>query len=201
MNQIKSDSVVMNRFKRHFGMTSQEVINYFSTLKMSELKQDGVYLVYNVPESEEIRARAIFYKKGTKVWVDQNGGLVLKASCGNPMVVGTDKQDTAVNVTSGPIVEAVRPPSAPITASKSYAPGYMPMDLESSAIVFPAAAPADITGIVTSSFNAASLLPLAAVPFIFEDDPQPIPEPGTMIALASGAGLLVARRRKRKKNA
>lgn len=204
MKQISSDPQVMNRFMRHFGMTRDEVINYFNTLKLDTLKSDGVYLVYNVPESEEIRARAIFYKKGTKVWVDQQGTLVLKASCGNPMIRGTDSSSVTVE---SPIEAAV----APVTATAVVPEGVgidpvaqsLPMDVESSALAFPAAAPADITQFTRSSgavFNPAFLLPLAAVPFIIttDDPPDSVPEPMTMVALAAGAGFIARKRRKNK---
>ncbi len=77
MQQIKSDEVVMNRFMRHFGMTREEVIEYFSGLKLSTIKESGPYLVYNTPETGEIRARVLYYKKGTKVWVDSTGNYIL----------------------------------------------------------------------------------------------------------------------------
>lgn len=206
MRQITTDSQVMNRFMRHFGMTRDEVVSYFNTLKLDTLTQDGVYLVYNVPESEEIRARAIFYKKGTKVWVDPQGTLVLKASCGNPMIRGTD--NTTVEVQT-----AVEAAVAPVTASAVVPPGVgvdpvaqsLPVDVESSALAFPTEAPVDVTQFTRSSgavFNPAFLLPLAAIPFVItEDDPpgDPVPEPMTMVALAAGAGIIARKRSKNKK--
>ncbi len=206
MRHIKSDPAVMARFMRHFGMTRDEVIAYFDTLRMEELKEDGVYLVYNVPESEEIRARAIFYKKGTKVWVDSNGTIVLKASCGNPMLRGTDKTtvsiESPIDTAVAPVMatEAVIPQGVPVPT----VPQVLPDGIESSALPFAPESPADLTSIITSgsSFNPAFLLPIAAVPFIVRggDSPDPIPEPATMIALAAGAGLLVARAKKKAKS-
>ena len=206
MRHIKSDNQVMVRFMRHFGMTRDEVITYFDSLHMEELKEDGVYLVYNVPESEEIRARAIFYKKGTKVWVDPNGTIVLKASCGNPMLRGTDKTTVAIEspieTAIAPVMptEAVIPQGVPVPT----VPQVLPDGIESSALPFAAESPADLTSIITSgsSFNPAFLLPLAAVPFIIKDGDNPpdaIPEPATFVALASGAGLIAARRKKKAK--
>ncbi|MES1228386.1 MAG: hypothetical protein ABUL72_06915, partial [Armatimonadota bacterium] len=67
MKQIRTNDVVMSRYMRHFGMSRDQVIEFMDTLKIDRLKQDGVYLVYNTPESGEIRSRSIFYKKGTPV--------------------------------------------------------------------------------------------------------------------------------------
>lgn len=199
MKQIRTNDEVMSRYMRHFGMTRQEVLDFFGSLKIDELEQDGVYLVYNVPETGEIRAKAIFYKKGTKVWVDQNGGLVLKASCGNPMLVGTDRQGVSVSPTSGPYVEAVRPVTVPETVATTASPAIIPMEVESSALIFPSSPPAEIMTLAPpASFNPAILLPFIAVPLAFETPNEPIPEPATMVGLCAGIGLVIARRKKRR---
>ncbi|MBS1708570.1 MAG: hypothetical protein JSS65_07595, partial [Armatimonadetes bacterium] len=96
MRQVQSDATVMDRYERHFGMSRKEVVDMMSGLTLSETKEDAVFLVYNVPESGELRARSIFYRRGTKIWVDGSGQPVLKASCGNPLVRGTDKPDQPV---------------------------------------------------------------------------------------------------------
>ncbi|MBA4294216.1 hypothetical protein C0431_14740 [bacterium] len=205
MKQVQSDDQVMNRFMRHFGMSRAGVIEYFNTLKLDTLKEDGVYLVYNVPESEELRARAIFYKAGTKVWVDQEGTIVLKESCGNPMVRGTDSTSVAMEqpVTAN-IVEPAQVVTVPQGTPTDLVASTLPADIESSALAFPAAAPMDVSSIISSggaSFNPAFLLPLAAIPFVVtnnEDPPEAIPEPMTMIALAAGAGLIARKRRNKK---
>lgn len=204
MKQVQSDDQVMNRFMRHFGMSRPEVIQYFSTLKLDTLTEDGVYLVYNVPESEELRARAIFYKAGTKVWVDQEGTIVLKESCGNPMVRGTDstsvsmEQPVTANIVA-PAQELTVPQGTPV----DFVTSTLPADVESSALAFPAAVPADIASVISSGgggFNPAFLLPVAAIPFLVDSNtqPEPIPEPMTMIALAAGAGLIARKRRNNK---
>lgn len=202
MAQVQTDDEVMQRFMRHFGMTRQQVIDYFSTLRIDTLKEDGVYLVYNVPESEEIRARAIFYKTGTKVFVDQNGTLVLKLSCGNPMLRGTDSRTVAMatNVTANPS------PLRPVTVQGEGVPTdftatTVPAELETSALPFPTEAPGQIVPIASvSRFNPAFLLPLAAVPFVVTNTNDPVPEPFTMVGIAAGAGLVAIKRRRRTKN-
>lgn len=211
VTQVQNDPKVMSRYTRHFGMTKQEVIEYFKTLRLDTLKEDGVYLVYNVPNTEEVRARSIFYKKGTKVWVDPDGGIVLKASCGNPMARGTDVQtvpisadydaatelvtrDTPVELTTETILETEIVPS--------------PVELETSALAFPVAPPMEVGTLVTTvppvipgggGFNPNFLFPIAAIPFILIDGGggnEPVPEPATMVLLAAGGAAIAARKRK-----
>lgn len=203
IKQVQSDDQVMSRFMRHFGMSRKEVLDYFGTLKLDTLKEDGVYLVYNVPESEELRARAIFYKSGTKVWVDQEGTIVLKESCGNPMMRGTD--NTSIAMEQPVNANIVKPEEAiivPTGTPTDLVAATLPADVESSALAFPSAAPASVSDVVTGGggFNPAFLLPAAIIPFIVTDNPpEVVPEPMTMIALAAGAGL-IARKRRNKKN-
>ncbi|MFM9871880.1 MAG: PEP-CTERM sorting domain-containing protein [Fimbriimonadaceae bacterium] len=201
MKQVQSDDQVMNRFMRHFGMSRKEVLDYFGTLKMDTLKEDGVYLVYNVPETEELRARAIFYKAGTKVWVDQEGTIVLKESCGNPMMRGTDNTSIAMDQ---PVTANISKPEAAIVVPSGsptdLVASVLPADVESSALAFPTAAPADVlvsTG--GGGFNPAFLIPAAIIPFVVTNrPPDSVPEPMTMVALAAGAGLIIRKRRNKK---
>lgn len=203
MKQIKNDDQVMNRYMRHFGMSRTEVIEYFENLKLDTLTEDAVYLVYNVPETEELRAKAIFYKAGTKVWVDTEGNIVLKASCGNPMRRGTD--ETTVELEQPVTADILRPEEA-VTAPQGLPTDLvvstMPATIESSALSFPVTAPADITEIISTSgasFNPAFLAPLAVVPFIIKDNPpDPVPEPATFAALAAGAAFFARKRRSNK---
>lgn len=207
MNQVRSNDKVMSRFMRHFGMTRNEVIQYFTTLRLSTLQEDTVFTVYNVPEgTETIRARTLMYKKGTKVWVDANGTPILKESCGNPLLRGTDEQTSVLNpqAEGDPIANA-RPSAVPSTSPSDASSGIIASNVESSALLYPPAPPQDISGIILgggSNFNPGFLLPLIAVPFVLDGgEGEPIPEPGTMIGLAVGAGLLAARKRRKSKQA
>jgi hypothetical protein len=210
MNQVRTDAQVMSRFQRHFGMNRTEVVNLLGSLRAGTLNQDGVYLVYNASNDEEIRARVMFYKKGTKVWENAAGEPVLKMSCANPMVRGTDDQ-AAVLQTSTPIAEEIRPVEGVASgeADPEVLSETMPVEVTQEAQ--PLAA---LTGATTvdiplaeavgrSAFNPLYLTPLGAIPFIRrsngnEPAPPPVPEPGTMIALGAGAAFLAARRKAKK---
>lgn len=211
MNQVRTDSQVMSRFQRHFGMDRNAVLNLLGSLRAGTLNQDGVYLVYNASNDEEIRARVMFYKKGTKVWENTAGEPVLKMSCANPMVRGTDDQ-AAVLQTSTPIADEIRPVEG--VAAGEADPEVLSETM--SVEVNPEAQPlAALTGAAAvdiplaeaagrSAFNPLFLTPLGAIPFIRrnggddEPAPPPVPEPGTMLALGAGAAFLAARRKAKK---
>lgn len=208
VGQVKTDDQVMSRYMRHFGMTEKEVVAYFQTLRLDTLKEDGVYLVYNVPENtEEVRAKAIFYKKGTKVWVDKNGGIVLKHSCGNPMARGTDVQTVPVEASleSEPtlVTRDTELTALTETVLETSATPVVPIPLETSALAFPVNPPLMVEPLILTggggpSFNPLVLLPIGTVPFILFDGGggnEPVPEPCTMILL--GAAALKSLRKKR----
>ena len=215
VTQVQKDEVVMSRYTRHFGMTKEEVVEYFKTLRLDTLKEDGVYLVYNVPKTEEVRARSMFYKKGTKVWVDPQGGIVLKASCGNPMVRGTDVQTVPISAdmdANTMMVTRSTPLEATTESILETAIVPSPVSLESSALAFPVAPPMEVGTIVTmippvtpevpgilGGFDPGFLAPIGTIPFILIDTDggaEPIPEPATLTLLGLGAAALAARKRK-----
>jgi hypothetical protein len=210
MAQVKSDAKVMSRFTRHFGMTSEQVVTYFSGLRAGTLEQDGVYLVYNADDqTDEIRAKVISYKKGTKVWEDANGQPILKMSCANPMVRGTDDLLAVVSpeVEANPVselrsVEADPSPVSVVTPESQSE--IFPTELEASAAALPitAAAPS-IPAIAGSAarFNSALLLPLLGAAFVTQrggnSGRNPVPEPTTLLVIGAGAALAAARSRRK----
>lgn len=211
MNQAKTDAKVMDRFTRHFGLRKSEVISMLSALKAGALEQDGVYLVYNCSDQEEIRARVIFYRKGTKVWVDQNGTPVLKMSCANPMVRGTDDQLAVLQpeVSSSDSLRPVESVEGEGVTNAEVESQIIAVEPDSSAQAIGAAAVA-VPAIASSAvvggagFNALALAPLAGLGLIKtksnEPAPPPVPEPATMVLLAAGMGALAVRKAKKSKD-
>ncbi len=88
ISHAQSDPEVMDRYRRHFGMTDTQVIAYFKTLRVSTLKETGYYRVYLVPDDGTIRSRMRKLKKGEPVFVDSEGRYILMEECGNPMTAG-----------------------------------------------------------------------------------------------------------------
>jgi hypothetical protein len=206
IKQVQTDPEVKSRYMRHFGMTEQELLAFLRSLKKGEIKEDGAYLIYNTPETGEIRARVLFEKKGTPVWVDSNGNYILKVDCGNPMMRGTDytrvDQTETVAMTSMTEVRELfvaQPPGISTTSvtATTVVPPIPVYDAITIAEV-PPANPAEVGG--------QSIAPLALlVPFTGGlllsggGSGEPIPEPASMIALGLGVGgYLVARKRRKK---
>ncbi|MCG9895346.1 MAG: PEP-CTERM sorting domain-containing protein [Fimbriimonadaceae bacterium] len=213
MNELRTDNSLMSRMTRHFGMTRRQVLDLAAGLRLGTLDRDGVYLVYNVNDNEEIRARVMFYKKGTRVWENAAGEPILKVSCANPMVRGTDDQMAVLQV-NNPMEADLRP-----TASLPTGDGVAQADLAQEIIpvavdVAPQQISADALPTVVSTipsvpvvsgsagFNPLFLTPLAGLALIDPGNdrnpgPPPVPEPMTMLGLAAGIGALAARKRRK----
>ena len=204
ISQVNTDEQVSSRYMRHFGEDKAQVVEKFSKFKLGRLPSDGVYLVYNVPGWEEVRARALFYRKGTLVWTDQDGTPVLKVSCGNPMVRGTDigmaTPTPGVNITPvanvRDLVALQTPETTFVESVPSIAtPGTVDIN---AADVLPATPP------VPTATNrppvAGLIIPLTAGLLLGlnggHTTPPPVPEPCSMIALGIGAIAVAARKRR-----
>ena len=198
--QIDSDPIVMDRFMRHFGMMPEEVLSYIGTLSLGTVKEDGVYLMYNTPESGEIRARVLFFKKGTKVWVDVAGTYILKVSCGNPMVRGTDdrvvEQDETIALQPAGTLRALAgsPPSG-IGHQELVATSQTPGLPDVNAMLLAHAPPP-----LPIFESRSQLIAVLVIPFTagFLVNKGPIPGPATLLALGVAITGLAAARRRRK---
>lgn len=202
LNQVRTDKQVASRYMRHFGMTKEEVVDYFSKLKLGRLPADGVYLVYNVPDWEEVRARALQYRKGTLVWQDQDNRPILKASCGNPMVRGTDIGLAAATpgVKMAPSIEVrdLVAIQSPETAFIEQPPTLLaPGQVEANAAeMLPVNPPVPVTNRMS---GVPFILPVVAglLVGLGKGETPPVPEPTTMVVLGGGLAVFVAKRRKK----
>ncbi len=204
--QAESNKEVMSRYMRHFGMTRDEVVAYLKTLKRGEIAEDGAYLVYNTPESGEIRARVIVYRKGTPVYVDRDGNYILKLSCGNPMVRGTDlgkaeQTETVALRSSTDVRELIVEQPPGISTTSVTGTTVAPPIAEYDAIVIadmPPTMPEEASQIVIPSVLGLIIPFTGAIMLSNSGGSEPIPEPASMIALGVGvAGYMAARRRRK----
>lgn len=225
MRQIQSDPVVMDRYERHFGLEPDQVVAYFYQLEYIELPEDGMYTVYNVPDSGEIRMRLLPMRKGEGIYADTQGNYILRASCGNPMVGGSSEslavvpndvalatvpEDAVAEMVSEETIVAeelsatippeVATPEVPVVAMSDTIAPPAPFPLEPLTTTSTSAAPFAGIGL------AGLLIPASlggAIALIDFDDTEPlpatdpIPEPASIIALAGGVAALMARKRKK----
>lgn len=225
MRAIKTDPIVMDRYMRHFTMTREEVILYFSTLRWARLERGGPHMVYNVPASTgQLRVRTLNLPQGEPVWVDRWGNPVLQVVCGNPMTRGPKRPETPNKVTGRTttiVEEELKEIPNEVGASREVVAAVPPIEPELpiiaavpevNVIEMPSTyGPDVITEVVRRGGGGFSWLALpgaAAIFFIGGDggggggggvppgDP-PVPEPATMAALLTGAGFYLARRRRR----
>ncbi len=215
--QVEKQPDVMSRYMRHFGKTRAEMLAYLKTLKPGTLSADGVYLVYNSQEWEELQAKVMFFKKGMPVWTDPNGTVILKMSCGNPMVRGTD--DSSIATSNEPTLELVDEPrdlilgsDLPIPASGEAAELMSAPEIvtdlmvDSSAQGFAPVMPLLPGQLIGGTPGIGSILPIAGILPILailgntngDGGPPPIPEPATMIVLGSAAASFLVAKRRRK---
>lgn len=207
IKHVQTNEKVMNRYMRHFGMTREEVVVFLSSLVKGKIREDGAYLIYNTPESGEIRARVLFYRKGTPVWMDTAGNYILKVSCGNPMVRGTDFGDTddpeviALQAVTGARDLTANPPTLDVnnftpTSVIPTPPDFDAITIEDMPPVFPIVE--DRGQPIIPGLGA--LIPFTSGILLSSGgSTTPIPEPASLIALSTGAfGLLALRRRKKK---
>lgn len=211
IKHVGSDKQVMDRYVRHFGMTRDEVLSYFKQLRMDTIKKDTWMLVYNTPDSGELRSRILKMRKGTKVWVDMSGEPVMKVACGNPFIRGPKRNESvsiSAKIDGEPepvlgLVETTPAPKAELYATVNSTP----TPPEKVEITTPPPVIID-TKRGTNLSGLLALIPLGAVffhggggktinpnPGHVPEVPPTVPEPVTIIAMAVGVAGIAARRR------
>jgi hypothetical protein len=193
---------------RHFAMNEEDLIAYLSSLRAAKLAQSGTYQIYSIPPDGAVKEHTGVVKKGEAIFVDKEGNPVLLCRCGNPLTRGP-AQPEAENmlqpfVTNIPITELretnVVAESVPADTTFAVVP---PGVAEVPPIVVPPA-----TGTsnipIASGGGGGGFLPLLAALGGAALIPSgggghgAVPEPMSMIAMATGLTALALRRRNRK---
>lgn len=196
VQQLRSNPVVMDRYRRHFAMSDAEVITYLSSLRVTTLPKDGIYTVYGVPKTTgDFHARLRMLKAGEPVFVEDDGTPVLQLVCGNPLILGPKKPVVPNPIVAnagpvkGPTEVAVEAPPAPSTSVVT--PG-VPNVEPPVQPVFPPSRP--------QSSVVPMLLGLAGAVAIFphNNTPPAVPEPFTMAIMGGGIAYMAARKRIKK---
>lgn len=197
VQQVKGNPNIRDSYKRHFQMTESELYDYLRTLHPMRLQADQVFTIYSVPPGGELKAHTQRLKKGELVFADANGTPVLRARCGNPLV-GAPPGVIPEEALSGPNAEMkymVVPmtetvPNMPLAMAP--APPFVPEEVAITPVP-----PTPITTVASQSFPIWPLLALPIVGGSSHGGGEAVPEPTTMVALAAGASVLLARRRKK----
>ncbi len=200
VQEVRTDDAVADRFARHFGKTREELVEYFGTLHLARLNSDGTYMIYLVDDQGVIKAKPQRLKAGTRVFADAAGTPVLKASCGNAMVPGTNAQVTSVN--PGVIQASDTLRSVPVTTPESSSTFTQTAVLTPTS---PIALAPEMPQVTTGNSNQGFALPAAlaalggagAILIGSGGHSNPVPEPATMLVMASALIALKARRKKK----
>jgi hypothetical protein len=202
VNQVKSNPTVLDRYRRHFAMSDSEVISFLGDLKPGRLVRDSIYSVYGVPGNGQFHFKRRLLKKGTYVFMNNDGRAILQMICGNPLTLGPNN----------PIALSESAQPADVLAVARGEDGEMDSgaiamtDLNTSTTTAPST-PALISTISSSSGSrpinivGGGIIPLLAGGGILlgkrgGGGGDSVPEPASMAALALGFGALAAKKRK-----
>lgn len=106
--QVQNDPEVYARYAKHFGMSKNELLAYFSTLKPSRIARSGPYVVYNIHDDGIVRSRIFNLKAGSLIYIDSIGTPILKKICGNPMATSPKKLSAVNLIQEAPVSESFR---------------------------------------------------------------------------------------------
>ena len=146
--QLKRDPQMRKRYTKHFGVTEDELVEVFArTLVPTTLPTDKTLEVYGITKKGVIYRRKVRLKAGTRVFTTASGKVVLKWSCGNPVVErlpyqsGTPRTVKNVRSNSGSMDDLVSN-----SGSSGYAGGVPPVGYGSTmdeSLAFIAPSPVD----------------------------------------------------------
>lgn len=203
--QVRRDPQVMDRFKRHFGMSDAEVIAYLSTLSAKRLAKKETYIVYSVPPDGHIKAHVETFFPGMGYYADAVGTPILIAKCGNPLNLGpkTPSADNPVQAAVSDSELATRTLESPVEPGEEIVAANTILNPENPLepvvetgggrpIIIPTAAPIFSPWLL-------GLLGLGAIDWGGGSDTSTVvvPEPAGLAAIAIGASMILRKRRRK----
>lgn len=200
MIQIEQ-SPVSERYCTFYGVSQAKLNSVFAKMRQKPLTQNHKLKVWrSTPKGYGVNYQHL--KKGTLVWVFENGSLALLASCGNPLSrnlhapIGKISSSQAVTK----LVEA--PKSADISSTKIVETVPTPIDP-----VIPVFSPIEAPFIqattpipTVTNTNRNALFPilltgLGVYSLTQHHNSPPVPEPASILALGVGVALVLKRKK------
>lgn len=201
VNEVGSDRTVADRYERHFGKTKSEISAYFGTLHLARLNEDGTFMIYSVDDKGVIKAHPQRLKTGTKVFADASGMPILKASCGNAMVSGSNAQSTSL------IAPSITGAAESLKAVPVTTPDALEEYTKTTAITpgSPIALAPEMPQLSTGGSNqgiaslpaALAALGGAGALLISSHGSSPVPEPASMVVMIGAVAAYKCRRKKK----
>lgn len=197
----KSDKRVMDRYTRHFAMTPDEVVSYLSGLTLTTTKTEALYTVYAAPDTTPLRSKVLKVKKGTKVFVDASGEVVLLWYCGNPVTRGPKKPLSGADLEAEPkgdLAEELR--LVPTQSSSAMINNSVEVTSEPNTPDVPVV-PVQESDIPIASVARVpgwlAIIPALGIIRGNGNDNPPVPEPATMVVLGTAVTFMLRRRAKK----
>ncbi len=202
--QVKADSEVRERYRRHFAMADKDLFALLGSLRMSSLTESKTLQVYSVPPDGRIRMHAEVFPVGTPVYVDIAGSPILIVKCGNPLSLGPGDKlaENDVERSLGEPVAELKALAEPLPVST---------DLTNPRLL---AFTPDVSSVPEVQSRGSSPIQISAAAFPFgsllfgslglgtllivddESDTTPVPEPASLAAIAIGAVALMRRKKR-----
>ncbi len=200
VNDLKANPKVADRLAKHFGMSRDIMITYFSeNLVLTTVQTPRKMTTWYVSKSGRVYSKERLLSKGARVFSTRDGDMVLDWRCGNPLTrVLPAQMESKVPVTKvTPAEPAVKVAPAPPEELIVIPPPVSAVP----PLVFTPVADAAVTSAIQIAPAAPSFLSpglIAAVPALFgavhvnktKPSPPVVPEPTSLAALAMGVSGL-----------
>jgi len=210
-NLLASNPRVANRFARHFGVSADQVIEYFGrNLRVSTLKDGGAYRIYFISPNGSVISRSSYLVAGERAFVTPDGKPVLLVKCGNPVLktlppIRPRNESRATGVIAQPELAVSSPETAPTsTVEMAMEPNpvepswLVAAEPKAELPVLPIGSP--MLPVVSQGSNYLLPLLIGAGGLSVDRSPHtPTPEPGTLLVLTAGCISVFARMSKSKR--
>lgn len=210
VSQIQNDPVVAQRYTSHFGVSKQELVDYFSqNLKLVAMKSPATVTTYFVSTSGRILSKQRQLTVGRRIFVGPGNKPVLEQGCGNPLTkrlppppeVKTEVKPIVETIGQPPTPEVVTPPVVEVAPVEEEKPEVIAALPAVEAVTIPPVATMSPAPSIFQFVGAVAPI-VAGLQYLQADKPTPnvIPEPSSLVTVALGAfgvaaGFLKTRRR------